>query len=149
HQFLTNPSDLLIYHYSIGWQPGLDLLRKAKWRTAIKYHNVTPPHFFAGISPWHEEKCRAGLDELKDIIQTGCDLYLADSDYNRDELLVEGAAEARCFVVPPFHDIDRLQFIEADIRILDTYRDGKTNILMVGRVAPHKAHDELIRAFAV
>jgi hypothetical protein len=37
HQFLTDPSDLLVYHYSIGWDPGLQLLRTRKCRTAIKY----------------------------------------------------------------------------------------------------------------
>src|SRR5262245_9643823 len=145
-EFLAGPSDLLIYHYSIGWAPGLKLLRKAKCRTGIKYHNVTPPRYFVGVSPWHEEKCRAGLAELKEIVDAKCDIYLADSNYNRDDLLLEGVD--RCFVVPPFHQIDRLQFVEADIATLDRYRDGRINILMVGRVAPHKRHDDLIRAFA-
>ncbi|HEY6046035.1 MAG TPA: glycosyltransferase family 4 protein [Pyrinomonadaceae bacterium] len=148
-QFLTNPEDLLLYHYSIGWEPGLRLLRTAKCRTSVKYHNVTPPECFAGISPWHEEKCRAGVEELKEIVRAGCDLYLADSGYNRDDLVAEGLAKKNCFVVPPFHQIDQLQFIEADIATLDAYRDGRTNILMVGRVAPHKGHDALIRAFAL
>jgi glycosyltransferase involved in cell wall biosynthesis len=148
HEFLTEPADLLIYHYSIGWSPGLRLLRSLKCRTAIKYHNVTPPEFFAGISQWHEEQCRAGREEIKDIAQAGCDLYLADSEYNGEDLLMEGVAEERCFVVPPFHHIERLQAIEPDMDVLDKYRDGVTNILMVGRVAPNKGHAALIEAFA-
>jgi glycosyltransferase involved in cell wall biosynthesis len=149
NQFLTDPEDLLVYHYSIGWEPGLRLLRIAKCRTAIKYHNVTPPESFAGISPWHEQKCREGIEELKEIVGTGCDLYLADSPYNREDLLAQGIKKENCFVVPPFHHIDYLQFIEADIDTLDAYRDGRTNVLMVGRVAPHKGHDVLIKAFAL
>ena len=148
HEFLRDKSDLLVYHYSIGWKPGLSLLRTAKCRTAIKYHNITPPESFAGISPWHEEKCRTGIEELKDVVRAKCNLYLADSKYNRDDLVAEGIAEENCFVVPPFHHIDHLQFIEADTKTLDAYRDGRTNVLMVGRVAPHKGHDDLIRAFA-
>src|ERR1700686_4044267 len=140
-QFLRDPADLLIYHYSIGWDPGLELLRKLKCRIAIKYHNVTPPKFFIGISPWHEEKCHKGRREIKDLARAGCDIFLADSEYNRDDLLLEGMEEERCFVVPPFHHIERLQSIEADLEVLDAYRDGTTNILMVGRVAPHKGHE--------
>lgn len=148
-EFLTDAADLLIYHYSIGWNPGLGLLPSAKYRTAIKYHNVTPPEFFIGISPWHEERCRIGRQEINDVVRAGCYIYFADSEYNRLELLAEGAAEENCFVVPPFHHIERLQAIEAHLPTLDHYNDGKTNILMVGRVAPHKGHAALIREFAI
>ncbi|MDT4952338.1 MAG: hypothetical protein QOJ02_476 [Acidobacteriota bacterium] len=148
YEFLTDPADLLIYHYSIGWNPGLELLRKLKCRTAIKYHNVTPPEFFAGISQWHEEKCLEGRLEIEEIARAACDIYLADSEYNREDLLLEGVAEEKCFVVAPFHRIERLQQIEPDLDVLDRYRDGVTNILMVGRVAPNKGHADLIEAFA-
>jgi glycosyltransferase involved in cell wall biosynthesis len=147
-KFLRDPSDLLIYHYSIEWHPGLGLLRDLKCRTAIKYHNVTPPEFFAGISAWHVEKCHVGRAELKTLVRANCDLYLADSEYNRQDLLAQGASESKSFVVPPFHHIDRLRSIEADFEILDDYRDEKTNILMVGRVSPNKGHQTLIEAFA-
>lgn len=146
--FLEDPADLLIYHYSIGWDPGLEILRAAKYRTAIKYHNITPPQFFSGISPWHEDKCLEGRRQLEEIARAGCDIYLADSEYNRMELLQEGVSERRSFVVPPFHHIDRLHEIEPEMEVLDKYRDGTTNILMVGRVAPHKGHPALITAFA-
>jgi glycosyltransferase involved in cell wall biosynthesis len=148
HEFLKDQSDLVVYHYSIGWKPGIPLLRTVKCRKAVKYHNITPPGYFSGISPWHEEKCREGLEDLKKIVHSDCDLFLADSAFNRDDLLLEGADEGRCFVVPPFHQIDRLNFIEADLETLDAYRDGNANILMIGRVAPHKKHDDLIIAFA-
>ncbi len=148
-QFLTDPADLMIYHYSIEWGPGLELLRELECRTAIKYHNVTPPEFFVGVSRWHEEKCRIGRAELKTLAHADCDVYLSDSEYNRQDLLNEGVAPENCFVVPPFHHIDRLHALEADLEVLDDYRDGKTNILMVGRVAPNKGHPALIEAFAV
>ncbi|HKC64333.1 MAG TPA: glycosyltransferase family 4 protein [Pyrinomonadaceae bacterium] len=147
-EFLTDQTDLLIYHYSIGWNQGLELLRAVECRTAIKYHNVTPPEFFIGVSPWHEERCRAGRVELREIVRAECDIYLADSEYNRADLLLEGVAEEKVSVVPPFHHVDRLEALEADLQVLDRYRDGRANILMVGRVAPHKGHPFLIEAFA-
>src|SRR3954470_10925309 len=121
--FLAGKDDLLIYHFSIEWRPGLELLRELKCRRAIKYHNVTPPEFFVGISLWHEEKCREGREQLKSIARMNCDLYTADSEYNRLDLLKEGAAERVCVVVPPFHHVDRLRAIEANIDVLDEYRD--------------------------
>src|SRR5205085_5972584 len=84
----------------------------------------------------------------KSIAHMNCDIYLADSEYNRQDLLREGAIAERCFVVPPFHHIDRLLAIEGAIHILDGYRDGRTIILMVGRIAPNKGHAALIEAFA-
>ena len=146
--FLKGPEDLLIYHHSIGWEPALDLLRDLKCRTVVKYHNITPPSFFSGISKWHEERCRQGQEQLQEIIKTDCDLYLSDSDYNQQDLLAGGVDEFRSFVVPPFHEIERLHSLEADLEILDEYRDGQTIVLAVSRVAPHKGHEDLIEAFA-
>src|SRR5436190_24230986 len=40
----------LIYHLSIGWDRGKDLFRKAPGRRILRYHNVTPPRFFAPFS---------------------------------------------------------------------------------------------------
>ncbi|HEX8145553.1 MAG TPA: glycosyltransferase family 4 protein, partial [Pyrinomonadaceae bacterium] len=146
--FLTGSNDMLIYHYSIGWGLGLELLRGLGCRTVIKYHNVTPPHFFDGIATDYVHMCEEGRQQLKLIARSGCDLYLADSPYNMRELIAEGASERESFVVPPFHHIDRLQSINPDIDILDTYTDGKVNILMVGRVSPNKGHVALLEAFA-
>jgi glycosyltransferase involved in cell wall biosynthesis len=146
--FLKAPDDILIYHHSIGWNPALGLLQRLKCKTVIKYHNITPPSFFSGISAWHEEKCREGRDQLQAIVDSGCDLYLSDSDYNQQELLAAGADEFRSFVVPPFHEIDRLQSLDADLGALDQYRDGRAIVLSVSRVAPHKGHADLIEAFA-
>jgi glycosyltransferase involved in cell wall biosynthesis len=146
--FLKEPDDILIYHHSIGWNPALGLLQGRKCKTVVKYHNITPPSFFSGISTWHEEMCREGREQLQAIVDTGCDLYLSDSVYNQQELLATGADEFRSFVVPPFHEIDRLQSLDADLDTLDQYRDGRAIVLSVGRVAPHKGHADLIEAFA-
>jgi glycosyltransferase involved in cell wall biosynthesis len=146
--FLRSSGDLLIYHYSRGWDFGLDLLRTMKCRMAIKYHNVTPPEFFEKFNQDLVVMCQAGREQLSSIASAGCDLYMSASQYNERELLREGVAEEKCFVVPPFHHIDRLNELEADRRVLDACQDGLTNILMVGRVSPNKGHQMLLEAFA-
>jgi glycosyltransferase involved in cell wall biosynthesis len=146
--FLKIPSDLLIYHYSRGWDFGLGLLNERKYKTAIKYHNVTPPEFLVRFSEDFARLCQDGRDQLTDIASAGCDLYMSASSYNERELLQAGVPESKSTVVPPFHHIDRLNSIKPDQKILDAYDDGYVNILMVGRAAPNKNHPALIEAFA-
>jgi glycosyltransferase involved in cell wall biosynthesis len=148
NDFLKERDDILIYHHSIGWNPALGLLRDLNCRTVVKYHNITPPAFYSGISAWHEEKCREGREQLQGIVDAGCDLYLSDSDYNQQELLAAGADGSRSFVVPPFHEIERLNSLDADLDTLDRYRAGRAIVLSVSRVTPHKGHSDLIEAFA-
>lgn len=147
--FLTSPDDILIYHYSMGWNIGLKLLQELKCRKVLKYHNITPPEFFAGISVDYEHVCRSGRQQIKDIARAKCDLYLSDSEYNSQELIQEGADSSKCFVVPPFHHIDNLEAIPPDTQIFDQFVGPDINILMVGRVAPNKNHAALIEALAV
>jgi glycosyltransferase involved in cell wall biosynthesis len=147
-RFLKGTDDFLIYHYSIGWPSGLVILQELPCRKAIKYHNVTPATFFAGFSKSDERHCELGRKELTKVIQADCDLYLAASTYSMRELISSGAAAPKCFVVPPFHHIDRLATTQTDELVPIRYADGKTNILSVGRVAPHKGHLTLLEAFA-
>jgi glycosyltransferase involved in cell wall biosynthesis len=146
--FLKNSNDVLIYHYSRGWDPGLALLRDLKCHSVVRYHNVTPPEFFDSYNQDLAAMCQAGREQLKPIANAACDRYLSASSYSMRELLREGAAATHSFVVPPFHHIDRLASLTPDADVLRRCRDGKTNICMVGRVAPNKAHPALIEAFA-
>ncbi|MDP1822128.1 MAG: glycosyltransferase family 4 protein [Archangium sp.] len=146
--FLQDPSAVLIYHYSVGWDIGLRLLNERPCKTVVKYHNVTPPAFFEGVNEDYAAVCRHGRQQLAAIATAGCDLYLSDSEYNARELAEAGTGSTPNLVVPPFHHIDRLFGVEADLGIIDRYRDGRANVLMVGRLAPNKRHDRLIEAFA-
>jgi glycosyltransferase involved in cell wall biosynthesis len=147
-RFLNASADVLIYHYSRGWDFGLRLLNERKWRTAIKYHNVTPPEFFTDFSEDFARMCLDGRNQLPLVAGAGCDLYMSASSYNENELIQWGVPHARSFVVPPFHHIGRLAEIDGDPQIIDSFSDGKTNILTVGRLAPNKNHAALIEAFA-
>jgi glycosyltransferase involved in cell wall biosynthesis len=133
----------------MGWEFGLDLIRELTCRVAIKYHNITPPKFFAGISQEYERVCQHGRDQIKDIVRADRDLYLADSEYNLWELLLEGVEKSKAFVVPPFHHVDRLLRSAPDDEIINTYASEKIKVLMVGRVAPNKGHSTLIDALAI
>lgn len=147
-RFLRSADDLLIYHHARGWSPALALLRELPCRKVIKYHNITPAHFFAGFSSSDEGLCKTGRTELEAVAKYDCDLYLSDSAFNMSELVSMGAEPSKCFVVPPFHHTDRLAGLTADGSVLEKYADGKANVLTVGRVVPNKGHLALLEAFA-
>ncbi|WGV25484.1 glycosyltransferase family 4 protein [Halotia branconii] len=147
--FIKQKKDILIYHYSVGWDIALEIINEINCVKVVKYHNVTPPEFFDGINADYANVCRSGRKQLKLIADIYGALYLSDSEYNANELYLMGVAKDNSWVIPPFHHIDDLQYIDADTSILDEYIDGKVNILMVGRLAPNKGHSTLIDAFDV
>lgn len=145
--YLRRPEDVLIYHHSIGWD-GIETVKSASCRKIVKYHNVTPPEFFEGVSEQHQSLCQRGRSQLEDIVQCQPELYLAASAFNKADLTAAGSQEEKTFVVAPFNQADRLQAGAADFEILDRYGDCRINLLTVGGVRPNKGHADLIEAFA-
>src|SRR5262249_11575827 len=95
------------------------------------------------------QACQAGREQMGRLARLACDRYLADSAYNLGELVEQGAPPAIGAVVPPFHQVDRLHAVEPGADVRRTYQDGRTNVLMAGRIAPNKGHAQLIDAFTV
>ncbi|HYK22266.1 MAG TPA: glycosyltransferase family 4 protein, partial [Pyrinomonadaceae bacterium] len=147
--YLVNAEDVLIYHHSIGWNVGAEIVKTASCRKIIKYHNITPPEFFHGISEQHVELCLSGRSQLKEIVERRPDLVLAASCFNMADLIAAGSDEDKTFVVPPFNLADKLQAGAASFEILDSYGDGSINLLTVGGVRPNKGHAALIEAFGI
>jgi glycosyltransferase involved in cell wall biosynthesis len=147
--FIRDSEDVIIYHLSTGWFKGLDVLTKLDCRKIIKYHNITPPDYFYGFSSDHIETCKGGIEQLNVVANLNLELYLNDSRFNMIDMISRGAKASKCFVVPPFNNIERLKSLKPDFNILNKYNDKKVNILSVGRVAPNKGFSELIDAFAL
>jgi glycosyltransferase involved in cell wall biosynthesis len=141
-------SAVLFLHHAIGWPHAVPLMAGARCRRVVKYHNVTPAHFYDGLDNDYAELCRRGRSQLHELIECRCDLYLADSPFNLKELLDLGADPRRCAVVPPFNGLQNLLELQADADVLRDYGDGQTNVLFVGRRAPNKGHRLLLDAFA-
>jgi glycosyltransferase involved in cell wall biosynthesis len=146
--FAGRPGDLIIYHFSVGWPRAIQLLARARSRRVVKYHNITPPQFFAGIAADYEAACTQGRAEIEEIAALGCELYIGASAFNLRELVAAGVPPERGVVQPPFHRIEALRDTPADLALLDRLLDGRRNFLMVGRIAPNKGHVELVDAFA-
>lgn len=145
--FVAHRLDVLIYHCAGEWEPAQQLL-KTKCRRVIKYHNITPPHFFSIYSSDFADHCDRGRQQLASIARSDCDLFLSDSNFNMYELIAAGADELKSFVVPPFHHVERLEVVGNDMPNTGLGNED-VNVCTVGRIVPNKGHADLIAAFAI
>ncbi|MEW6553640.1 MAG: glycosyltransferase [Actinomycetota bacterium] len=136
--------DLFIYHLSI-FNDNHRHFTGSRCRKVLIYHNITPAEYFDRYYPYAAYLCREGRDLLPRL--KDCDLALGDSDYNRRELVAAGFDEARTGVLPINPPLDKLDGIAEDAEFGRRLSDGKTNLLFVGRVAPNKRVEDLIKLF--
>lgn len=136
--------DVLIYHKSTGTDLSFQL-EQYPCRKVMVYHNITPPAFFAPYNQAAASLTEYGLEgvrHLKDQI----DYCLADSEFNKQNLRDFGFTcpiDVRPILIP-FEDYDK----KPDDAILRQYTgDGWTNLVFVGRIAPNKKQENLIRTF--
>jgi len=128
--------DLLLFHYS-AYAPRLEPLLEWPQRKLLVYHNVTPAEWLWEHQPHVATLCALGRDHLPRFA-SGVDVAVAVSEYNAAELRVAGARDVR--VVPILFDPARLQSAPSG-------RSESPRILSVGRLAPHKRPDLVLRAF--
>jgi glycosyltransferase involved in cell wall biosynthesis len=146
HDVLTSPDDLLVYHHSIGFEPGVRAMeRTACRRTAVKYHNVTPPEFFADNKKV-AKGCEEGIAQVARLADTDAVIW-ADSVYNGEH--VQQFRPGRAFHdLPPFHHADHLLALAPDHSAVAGFDDWTTTFLTVGRVVPNKNLPLAVAAFA-
>jgi glycosyltransferase involved in cell wall biosynthesis len=134
------PDDVVILHYALP-SPLTRALQEHQGRRMLVHHNVTPPEFFRGWDPEMVRICELGRREVGEL-RGHVDLALADSEFNRQEL--QEAGFERTAVLPIYLDFDAYREPPAPV-LRHMLEDGRTNVLFVGRLAPNKRQDDLIR----
>ncbi len=141
-----DPDDVVIFHVADGtWMNMLPF----KWncRKIMFWHNITPPRFIRPFDMLIANALQSGLDDVA-LLNNSADRYIAGSQFSKNDLLEMNYPEDRITVMPsyyiPFEDYSKAP----DIEIMKKYSDGWLNLLFVGRIAPNKKHEDIIRAFA-
>jgi len=140
-------ADLTILQHSIGSRIAQAVIDSGK-SVVLNYHNVTPFEFIEPWEPRQIEGLRLGrrqLDHISPLVRLG----LADSGFNAEELRSVGCGVVR--VAPILFDPEVL-FYGFDSSLVGSLRVrvGEGPVwLFVGRLAPNKAQEDLIAAFAV
>jgi len=133
---------LVIYHHSQYWAEGERLVDATRCPLLLRYHNITPAHFFAPYNPIYAAVCAEGRRMTKRLLELDrTKLWTADSAYNKQDLVEAGADPETIRVVPPFSRLASLisQKNEAD------YNSDLIDFLFVGRLAPNKGHLHLFK----
>ncbi len=134
--------DFLVLHLSIGSDVN-DLFARLPGRKVIRYHNITPATYFETLQPRTAALLKRGREQMRRLAGVA-ELNLAVSQYNAAELTAAGYSNVRVHpIVLDFADLDQ----PSNQKIEETYRDGGANVLFVGRCAPNKALEDLVRVF--
>lgn len=139
----TLPSDVIIYHLSTGDRLNEALMKMAGHKLII-YHNITPAYFFVPYDQVASERISNGYRQVQ-ALAPKAEYCIADSSYNASDLRKMGYT-CPIDVVPiliPFEDYRK----KPDKTVLNKYSDGHTNLLFVGRIAPNKRQEDVMRAF--
>ena len=133
----------ILFHYSIG-SDILESVRTYRGRILMMYHNVTPSHFFARVNPHLSALQQQGIEALPGFVNKAA-IALADSRFNAIDLARAGYANVAVQPIPFLP----ARFTERATRRFDgVFARFRTRLLFVGRVAPNKRHDQLVRIAA-
>lgn len=140
----AEPGDVLLYHVAIG-STVADFAAARAEPLVVDHHNITPARF---LEPWEPAVVHGiawGRHQLAELAGRTT-LGLADSTYNESELVALGYRQTA--VAPILFDTEAFG-AAVDEAALERLATDDPVWLFVGRVAPNKAHHDLIKAFSV
>jgi glycosyltransferase involved in cell wall biosynthesis len=143
--YSSDPDNVLVYHYS-AYSSLNDLVLGLPDKVVFYYHNVTPPDFFRLYDPDLAARLARGRREAARF--RDCFRAWTVSEYNAQDMLEMGFKHVT--VTPLFIYVDELLSAAQSNgarQIAERYADGWVNWLFVGRLAPNKRQDDIIRAF--
>lgn len=140
YDILNDLQSLIIYHHSVYWEEGEEILRRHKGRIIIRYHNITPPIFFQKYNLFHYEQCDKGRKQTRRLAREFENaIWLVDSNYNAEDIM--DVEKKRIDICPPFNKIEKWAKGKPEEGVLKgLLQDDKVNLLFVGRIAPNKGH---------
>ena len=127
----VDEGDTLLLHHS-AYAPRLAAALDGPGRKVLLSHNVTPARWFWDHEPQVALQCELGRRQLP-ALAARCDAVAGVSAFNAAELGTDRVAPL-ILELPPYAPAEP---------------DGPPTVLFVGRLAPHKRQDEVIRAFAL
>ncbi len=144
--FKSFPQDFdgeVLLHYSLG-SPLNDLYRAlVRARRGLVYHNLTPARWFEGVNPRIAADIEHGVRELPELCRV-TDNLIADSAFNAGELAVLGFS-AKVLNLPLDAEKWKVEPNPGFASMLSA--DPGIHLLHVGRIAPNKCIQDIIKVF--
>lgn len=140
------PSDFqgeAVLHYSLGSPLNETYRRLSRAKRSLIYHNLTPAKWFEGVNPRVASDISSGLSELPSLCRES-DTLIADSTFNTSELNALGFSAE---VLPLPIDPEKWNAPRNPGIFSLVSGTGGINVLHVGRLAPNKCIEDIIKAF--
>ena len=141
----TRPGTWLVFHHSIG-TPVAEAVLHRQEPMILDYHNITPASLVRRWAPWVRAELELGREQLV-ALAAEARFGVAHSHFSQAELRAAGCR--RSAVAAPFSDVAVAPgpLPSKASGSLGTTRPG-AQWLFVGRVSPHKAQHDLLKALA-
>ena len=136
-------SNILFYHFAFAGMGFTDSIIKFPDTKILVYHNITPAEFFYNYDNQSYFGCKKGRDELAKISKF-FDLGIGVSSYNQQEL--EEIGFKNTAVLPIFIDTSVKSVTDPKLDF-ELSNNGKIKLLFVGRIAPNKRQEDIVKVF--
>ena len=137
--------DLILFHKASG-----DALTAPVARLSCKkvlvYHNITPAKYFLPYDWVMSWNLRRGRNQLKKYAPR-MDFGWGDSQYNRNELIASGMPEEKTAVLPILFEPGKVAALPDEATAVRLRQRPGSVLLFIGRVAPHKKFEDVIKVF--
>jgi len=134
--------DMCIHHYAIG-SPVADIYTAVKTRKVLIYHNITPAEYFRVYDAKVAEQLESARRNLP-VISSKSDAVWADSEFNAGEVRNSGINHVNVF--PLLFSSNGLD-VPDDPEVVSRLSGPLKTFLTVGRIAPNKRIEVLLKAF--
>ena len=137
--------DLLLFHKATGDQLG-GLLGQVPCKKALVYHNITPARYFVpydAVMAWNLGRGRRQLRRLAGFMDFGW----GDSLYNCQELIRAGFPERNVSVLPILTELKTIDSSPDPLLMKKLGGNRQTKMLFIGRIAPNKKQEDIIKVF--
>lgn len=140
---VISDADIVLMHYSLGSIFNDCFLKPVSGKKVLLFHNLTPPEWFDDYNTRVAKDLRQGICDLSGVV-AAADAVWSDSTYNKKFI----NTDREVLVLPYVFDEDRWSKLEANSGIAAALSGHSgTNILHVGRVAPNKCIQDVIKSF--
>jgi glycosyltransferase involved in cell wall biosynthesis len=138
----------IVLHYSLGSPMNAFYSAAIESRRVIIYHNLTPSHWFLGVNGRVVRDIDDGCRELPQLLQLS-DIILADSHFNAEDLgrfdLEPADSRLKVLELPVHPERWNEPANSGIVQLLKS--DPVHHLLHVGRLAPNKCVEDIIRIF--
>ena len=141
----VNERDTIIFH-SFQHAKIVDCIQKSKAKKILRFHNITPPHFFEFWNNHLAQECQKEIDILKRI-KTYFDFVICDSHFNQRDL-EEIGFKCPSAILPILMDFSNKRKTIKNKKISNLKNKSFQNILYTGRMAPNKKIEDILKTFS-